>query len=209
MEIELIGSTVGAVFFGIGVQIIFYTGKFEMEYSNKIDVIKTIIKKKLEDELDKFFKLKYTNHFIGNINNKKSSNKWKKVSEDVFKTDLTVSDIEPVNPFDLNEIVEISNEYEDWANFLVESKSRLRRIGLCIIAFGVAIIAPSVYYGFIDPNNFLSATEYQNAIDSLIVFTFFVWFIIGMFLFQQGSEHGKILKMIDERYMKVKENIDI
>jgi len=208
MEAELIGATIGTACFVVGIQIIFYTGKFENEYSNKIDAIKVIIQAKMEKRLEEFCLKKYPN-----INQPEGEvKKWVEIRKDgknvIFK-ETEKNSGEPVNPFELSDLVDYSTQYNEWANFLMEGKARYRQIGIIVVVFGIAIIVPSLLFGILSPNQFLTIEQYNEFISNVFGFSFLFWFIISFFLVQVVWAQRIALKKIDNVYMKVKENLDI
>jgi len=193
MEIELIGATVGTALFIVGVQIIFYTKRFEDEYGDKIDAIKTILKSNIEKMLRDLFKRRYFSHI-----DKEDKGTWKERSMTgaIFSEILSEEDKELVNPHELDNIVDASAKYNMWSNFLVNGKRIWREIGMIVILFGVIIILSSILYSF---------TQSED----IILFTFFFLMILGGVLFSLAMSQRENLIKIDETYMKVQEEIDI
>lgn len=193
MEIEMIGATVGTAFFIVGVQIIFFTKRFEDEYGDKIDVIKTIIKSNIEMMLRELFEKKYLSHI-----QKEGKGTWKEhsMSGAIFSEISSLEDNELSNPHELDNIVEASAKYDTWATFLVNGKKVWRQIGMVVVLFGATIVISSVVYGF---------TESPD----IIIFATFAFLMLGTLLFNLCVIQRNNLRKIDETYMKVQEEMDI
>lgn len=196
MEIELIVGLIAggvAVFTSlliVGVQINFNTKNFEEEYSDKVEMIKVILKGRIDRLILDLLKSKMKDFKSEGFKN------WKAVETNVFIELLNKQEHEIVNPTELDDVIETSSQLDEWSNFIVDGKNCLRNIGILIIIFGIFILLSFIV---------LILTEDFGLIPLIVL----IGIIIITPLIASCFERRAMLKKVDETYKKVQAGRDI